>query len=558
MLAELFVLQCRRVGQHFRTHTGAKILTTMGFVLVALLVAVGIYQFFFAGFRYLGQDNNTVEALSLYFYEIFLLILTSLILFSAIITGLYSLYRSRQNHWLISTPSFHLVPKLSLINSVTSSFWTLAIVFLPATLAMRETFNLSFTGLIAVLFAFFCYVLIITGLALILILCLSKTLLWLGQRFVWLKINFFKVTIATLFIFSLFLIFSWRQSISTDLISLFRAENADVTIISPQSVSQPFLFLPSHVLATTIFAWQSNQIWLLSKLIALLASLVAVIIALWWHWSHSFLNVWQALQEIGQKTNILNRKKNILLNIINRPFTAILYKEYVAVSRNGRSVLWFFFLILIWLMQAIVNMTLARSLHHHDISPNFNSAVAEALQFITASYFMAAFVLRFVFPAYSAEGKTVWQIATAPVSFTKSFLAKYVFFSTIFIIIGTVFGAVALAGLPLAFTESFGIALCFASAILFITALGLSLGAIFPNYETDDPAVISTTMPGIAVIIFSVLYGAVGGWLIYQAVLFGLAPIILFCLFSLLGVISLLFLATYLVKRHDSGRPLFS
>jgi Zn-dependent protease with chaperone function len=51
--------------------------------------------------------------------------------------------------------------------------------------------------------------------------------------------------------------------------------------------------------------------------------------------------------------------------------------------------------------------------------------------------------------------------------------------------------------------------------ILFLVTFGLGLGAIFPNFDSDDPEVISTSLPGLAFIFGSLFYGGVGAYLFY-------------------------------------------
>jgi hypothetical protein len=41
-----------------------------------------------------------------------------------------------------------------------------------------------------------------------------------------------------------------------------------------------------------------------------------------------------------------------------------------------------------------------------------------------------------------------------------------------------------------------------------VTLYGLALGALFPNFETDDPEILSTSFPGLTFIFTSVMYGA--------------------------------------------------
>lgn len=57
--------------------------------------------------------------------------------------------------------------------------------------------------------------------------------------------------------------------------------------------------------------------------------------------------------------------------------------------------------------------------------------------------------------------------------------------------------------------------LLIAVMIVGITAFALSLGALFPNTESDDPEVVSMSFSGLGFTFISLAYGGVGAWLYY-------------------------------------------
>jgi hypothetical protein len=50
---------------------------------------------------------------------------------------------------------------------------------------------------------------------------------------------------------------------------------------------------------------------------------------------------------------------------------------------------------------------------------------------------------------------------------------------------------------------------------VFVVTLGLVLGAIFPNFDTDDPEVLGTSLPGLAFVFGSLIYGGLGAGAYY-------------------------------------------
>jgi len=159
---------------------------------------------------------------------------------------------------------------------------------------------------------------------------------------------------------------------------------------------------------------------------------------------------------------------------------------------------------------------LSRNIADYSLELNDVPKLVMVMQLVTGIYFISAFVLRFVFPAFSSEKKSAWLLATAPINYSEIYWAKLVYFASLFTGLGLIIVTVN--------SSYFGASiLSYAlSIVIFITAAvavivyGLSLGAIFPNFETDDPAALSTSLPGLAFIIGSLAYGALGGLILYK------------------------------------------
>ena len=73
--------------------------------------------------------------------------------------------------------------------------------------------------------------------------------------------------------------------------------------------------------------------------------------------------------------------------------------------------------------------------------------------------------------------------------------------------------------LDIALGQALSSTLLLASVIVFIVTLGLTVGALFPNRESDDPEVISTSMSGLFFTALALLYGALGAWTLHTSLL---------------------------------------
>jgi hypothetical protein len=141
------------------------------------------------------------------------------------------------------------------------------------------------------------------------------------------------------------------------------------------------------------------------------------------------------------------------------------------------------------------------------------------------------------------EKKTAWILASAPLSFRKIFFGKYFFYSSFFVVVGIVMNYINSIILKVPVTHTLYSMVLFVSVIIFIVTMGLSLGAIFPNRETDDPETISTSMPGLFFTALALIYGALSDWVLYVTLLTG-NPLRLTLFISA----TILLIAVFLVK----------
>jgi ABC-2 type transport system permease protein len=126
-----------------------------------------------------------------------------------------------------------------------------------------------------------------------------------------------------------------------------------------------------------------------------------------------------------------------------------------------------------------------------------------------AGFVVAAIAARFVFPGMSLEGRMMWLLRSSPLDVRTLFLAKYW--------VGTI--PLLLIALPLIVVTN--IILQASPLILGITtvsmvgvtcamtALALGLGAIYPNFETENTAEIPTSFGGLVFMMSAVSYLAV-------------------------------------------------
>jgi ABC-2 type transport system permease protein len=146
-----------------------------------------------------------------------------------------------------------------------------------------------------------------------------------------------------------------------------------------------------------------------------------------------------------------------------------------------------------------------------------------------AGFVLAAIAARFIFPAISLEGRTLWLLRSAPLDLRTLLWTKYwvgvtpLLVLALAITIGTNL-ILEVGGFMMALSVATVIAATFA-----IAALALGFGTVFPRLDTDNAAQISTGFGGLLFMMTAIAYlGAVislEAWPVYailQARLHGL------------------------------------
>src|SRR5437867_3930746 len=106
----LFFHTARRFRRYFRRNKAAKIVTVLLFLSLAAVIGVGVFSIMRRGLLFTQQQPFLAAVLPLYVYEVSLLAIGYLVFFSALIVGLFGLFRGRFDHWIIASPQYRALP----------------------------------------------------------------------------------------------------------------------------------------------------------------------------------------------------------------------------------------------------------------------------------------------------------------------------------------------------------------------------------------------------------------------------------------------------------------
>lgn len=542
-----------RIGAYFSTSRGAKIVTSLIFLAAVAFMAFEVYLLFRFGFRFMARDPFLRDALFLYVTELFLLVSFILVFASALASGAGALWRSEGDDLIMASPRYGLKPYLALSRMALSSLWPLFVIMVPALLAIADAYEMSALGVLISLGSALVLVCFGALLALLVLLLAGGGLRLMSYGHHTSFVSRRSVTVAAIAIFLLLLGGVWDRFRDVDLVALFQSRMLTVEVADLGPIVSQFEAFPSHIPALAIFAAANDDTDAATYEFGTLLAFVVIAAMIFMIAARLHLPLWQLAQEGRPRTRAHGKPQaSASLAHADGPLSALFAKEAVAFVRDARGMLWFGFILLIWLFAVGANRILVAGLAEERVALGDSAGIVAGIVFASSVYFVAMAALRFVFPAFSMERKKGWLLGSAPIDQGIVFVVKLAFFAFVLSVLALGFGTLemALFALPPSAEVMFDAAIVI--AVLFVTVLALSLGAIFPNRDTDDPELLSTTAPGLAFIGIALAYGGVVAFALARYVGKGDPVVIALALIgSIAGVVYLLARARRALSRME-------
>ena len=129
--------------------------------------------------------------------------------------------------------------------------------------------------------------------------------------------------------------------------------------------------------------------------------------------------------------------------------------------------------------------------------PFFLVSVVSFLNLGLAGFVLASIAARFIFPAVSLEGRQMWLLRSSPLELKAMLWSKYWVGTTPLLVLAlaiTILTNVLLKATPFMMAMGIGTILLLTLAI---SALALSFGALYPQFETENAAQIPTSFGGL-------------------------------------------------------------
>jgi ABC-2 type transport system permease protein len=496
----------RRRAVETATVARVLLLGTVALLFWTLLFAV-VYRLllYFRGAAGIG------EALAAKLLGLVLLGFLSILLLSNIITALSSFFLARDLELVIAAPVDNTrVYAARLIETVTQSSWMPVLVLTPIFVAYARVYDGGLLFLAVAVLTLLCYITLpaVVGVAITLVL-----------------VNVFPARRA-------------RDLLA--LVALFgvAALILFIRVIRPEQLARPegFRNLVDFVatLQTPRSSWLPSE-WAVQALLSalnlgdrpgdlfplLLLSSTAAAFLVIGAWLHDRLHR-QGFSRAQEGSDLVEGKRkelrrNALTERLPVTVRALISKDIRAFFRDTTQ--WSQLILLLVLVVIYIYNVKALPLWTGENVGFFLINVVSFLNLGLAGFVLAAISARFLFPAISLEGRTLWLLRSSPLDLKSLLWTKYwvglvpLLVLAVALTVGT---NIILRVGPFMMTLSLVTIIVMSFAI---GALALGLGALFPRLESDNAAEISTGFGGLLFMMAATTYLvaviAVEAWPVY-------------------------------------------
>jgi ABC-2 type transport system permease protein len=501
-LSLLFGLRTKSVRALFSERRPEKLLSFFVGVAIAIFFVTFGYWFFDYVFAYLKQlgDVGTLligRVLSLAFFAVLILLFISNLL-----TGISTIFRNEESTTLISLPlNYGDIFTAKATDSFSYSTWAFAVLGLPMIAAYGHMVGFQFRQyLLVILLVFIPFTMIPSAVSSVILLLYFRFARQVEPKKFALLLAALIAALFYLYLrlnaprnLSLYTYQDWRilndylsgMAMSSSLIFPSRWVSGCLQDIGAGNLKGALIFAFSLV-ATALFFWQ-----------------IAITLSKW-----IFISAWQNGNDTVSSGIRTHRFSRHVLSPLKWKYFPVslglknmIYKDAAIFFRDGAQ--WGQFSILVALM--LVYLFNLRFFPANLSDPFWKSVIAFA-NFAFTGFVLATLSVRFVFPTISLEGKAFWALRSAPVKPSTVFWEKFAVAFVAFIILAEILAFISSKMLGL--TPMMSLMNYAGTFILSIalTGLAVGMGAIYPNFEQQNPSRIASGAGGMLAAILSLIY----------------------------------------------------
>lgn len=472
-----------------RHESKLKIIVVSSWFLLFLVVG---WWLFIKAFRFL-YNFPVGDLLAIRIIALFFLTLFAMLVFSNILVAYSTLYKSKETDFLFSLPVDEQEVFVNrFIEALTYSSWAFLFLGMPLMISYGVVFEAKWYFYPALPLFFVPYVVIAGMLGTLIIMTLLRIFPKMSSKALIGFIGLLGVG------FAFFLIRSFR------LARIGELEVIDQILSALKTTQSPFF--PSHWLNEGILAAGRGDLresafhfgLLLSN--ALMLMMVSLGIT-----RFLYYRGWAALRGYSLVRLYPPGKGPLsvleaLVRPLRSPTRSLAMKDLRLFWRDPSQ--WAQFTIFFGLLTVYVT-----NLWNYEkyIGPEWQTRIA-FLNLAAAALVLAVLTTRFVYPLFSLEGKRFWVVGLAPIRRSGLLMQKFVLSIATTLVFTMLLMIVSSRALKLDATVT--IVCCVTMFFMNFSMAGLSvgLGAMYPNFQEDNPARIVSGLGGTLNFILSMLY----------------------------------------------------
>jgi len=431
-----------------------------------------------------------------------LLTFFSLLIFSHVITSLSNLYLSSDLELCHASPASLVEIFMSrVIYTIMDSSWMVIVFGLPVMMAYAYVYRPGAGFYVTLLHMGLATGVTAAGLGILLTMVLVR--IFPAQ-----KTRDIVMLLSVLMIVMLYLLFRFlRPERLVDpeaFFSVMQYMNALATADSP--------YLPTHWLTENLWshlAGSGDKDGLFHAGLAWSTALAVLVINVWVAegiYFSGFSKAQEAKRRRGGKALL-----DLVVRAVRSPFkqdlAALAEKELRVFFRDNAQ--WSQLLLLGALVVVYVYNFSVLPLERSPLPLDFLQNEIAFFNIGLAGFVLCAISVRFIFPSVSSEGGAFWVLRCSPLSLKRFLWGKFVLYVPPMLILGEI---LVITTNTLLEVSPFMMALSvvtMAVAVHGIVALGIGLGALYPNFSFQNVAQVSTGFGGLMFMICSALYIAV-------------------------------------------------
>jgi len=470
--------------------------------IAGILLWLILFFLFYRMLIYFSSQELIGDILAKQLLAMVLLMLFSILIFSNIITALSNLYLSHDLELCHSSPATLIELFLSRsFYTVVDSSWMPLVFGLPVLIAYGFVYHAGLNYYLSLFNVFAPLIIISASLGIMVVMILVRFLP--AQRAG--NIVMFLSLFLIIMLYLLFRFLRPERLVNPD--AFIGVAQYLAALKTPDSP-----YLPSH--------WATNLLWanlikdqtsqIFNHLLLWSTTFAMVIIDIWlaeYIYFEGFSRSVEAKRRSYPGKNILDKVVSAVTKPLAPDANSIIAKEVRTFFRDNTQ----------WSQLLFLAALMAVYLYNFSVLPLEKSPIKSiylqnALSFLNigmAGFVISALSVRFVFPAVSSEGKAFWIILSSPLSLRRFLWCKYFAYLIPMLIVAEIliiYSNYLLKVTPFMMVLS-SITIFF--MVFGIVALGVGLGAVYPNFQHENIAKIATGFGGFIYMVASSVFIAI-------------------------------------------------